>query len=336
MALQRSRVFRALVITPIAFVATAFAVASHAAASGAPAPDAAAAAALLALDCERLGADAVQTLARIPAPRIFNLQGSIPIVTMEPFAKFLIDMGYPEVSLRDPEDGSLSMSSYVDSEELAGAIAWYYERDGMRPMLVGHSQGGMLVLRTLHELAGHFHDTLKVYDPMTRAYLPRTTIRDPQTHSERPVIGVEVAFAAAIATGTLPRVLLLQWSMIPILRTIPDTVVEFTGFTIAWDPIAGNLASAQPYEATGTAVVRNVLLPSTYSHLGAPITEHLAAQPTTRGWIEDWRPDTENAPIPDNPDLDTRNILHAADLWFSIRRHWCREGQRWLHAQGRN
>jgi len=335
MALQRSRVFRALVVTLIAFAATTSAVAFGAAASDAPALDAATATALLALDCERLGAGAMQTLARIPAPRLFNLQGSIPIVTMEPFARFLIDMGYPEVSLRDPEDGSLSMSSYTDSEELAGAIAWYYERDGMRPMLVGHSQGGMLVVRTLHELAGHFHEALRVYDPTTRAYLPRTTVLDPQTHSERPVVGVEVAFAAAIATGTLPRILLFQWSMIPKLRRIPDTAVEFTGFTIAWDPIAGNLASAQPYEATGTAAVRNVLLPSTYSHLGAPITEHLSAQPTTRRWIDDWRPDIENAPIPDDPDVDTRNILHAADLWFSIRHHWCSEGQRWLRAQGR-
>ncbi len=331
-----SQHFRALVVTLIALVAGELAAASNAAAGVAPAPDGATGAALLALDCDRLGADAVQTLARVPAPRIFNLQGSIPMVTMEPFARFLIGMGYPEVSLRDPEDGSLSMSSYADSEELAGAIAWYYERDGMRPMLVGHSQGGMLVVRTLHELAGHFHQTLRVYDPTARAYLPRTTIRDPQTHSERPVVGVEVAFAAAIATGTLPRVLLLQWSMIPILRSIPDTAVEFTGFTIAWDPIAGNLATAQPYEATGTAAVRNVLLPSTYSHLGAPITEHLAAQTTTRGWIDDWRPDAENAPIPDDPDIDTRNILHAADLWFSIRRHWCDEGQRRLRAQGRD
>ena len=40
------------------------------------------------------------------------------------------------------------------------------------------------------------------------------------------------------------------------------------------------------------------------------------------------------APIPDDPAVDVRNLLHAADLWFSIRRQWCREGQRWLRAQG--
>ena len=27
-----------------------------------------------------------------------------------------------------------------DSEELTGMIAWYYEHEGLRPMMVGHSQ----------------------------------------------------------------------------------------------------------------------------------------------------------------------------------------------------
>ena len=39
---------------------------------------------------------------------------------MEPFAEFLIGMGYPEAALRDPYDGSLTRSSFADSELLAG------------------------------------------------------------------------------------------------------------------------------------------------------------------------------------------------------------------------
>ena len=288
-----------------------------------------------ALDCNQLaGPDAAQALARLPAPRIVNLQGSVAFVTMEPFATFLLGMGYPEQALRDPRDGSLSQSSFASSEELAGALAWHYERDGLRPMLVGHSQGGMLVVRTLHELAGEFNDSIPVYDPVAGAALNRTSIRDPYTHEERPVVGVEVAFAAAIATGTLPRLLFGQWSMIPRLRRIPDTTLEFTGFTIPWDPIAGNLGSGDPYVATGTAAVRNVLLPSTTSHIGAPIAEHLYSQPTTRAWIDAWRPDAPPAAIPADADADVRNIVHAADLWYSIRRHWCLEGQRRVRAQG--
>lgn len=285
-----------------------------------------------ALDCERLTAADTAALAALPAPRIVNLQGSVPIVTMEPFAHFLIAMGYPETSLRDPRDGSLSESSYESSRTLAGELAWYYESTGMRPMLVGHSQGGMLVVRTLHELAGAFASEVQVVDPTTGEALARTTIVDPYTREARPVVGLHVAFAAAIATGTLPRILLGQWSMIPKLRQIPDSTLEFTGFAIAFDPIAGNLGTAEPYLPTGHAAVRNVMLPAAYSHIGAPITEHLALQPDTRAWIDAWQPGT---PLPSPAAAsDTRNLLHAADLWHSIRRHWCLEGQRRLRAEG--
>lgn len=285
------------------------------------------------LDCGRLdSAGARRALAELPAPRIVLLNGSVPIVTMDAFAQFLIGMGYPEQSLRDPRGGALSQSSYTSSETLAGALAWHYEHDGLRPMLIGHSQGGMLVVRTLHELAGAFHDTVPVYDPVTATALPRTTIRDPYSGETRPVVGVQVAFASAIATGMLPRLLLGQWSMIPKLRAIPDTTLQFTGFTIAWDPIAGNGGDVVEYAATGQAAVRNVLLPATYSHIGAPITEHLAAQPVTHAWIAAWRPDAA-LPLPDAPGLDTRNLLLAADLWFSVRRHWCLEGQRRVQAR---
>ncbi len=205
-----------------------------------------------ALDCDRLaGPDAARALALLPAPRVVNLHGSVAFVTMEPFATFLIGMGYPELALRDPHDGSLSQSSFGSSEELAGALAWHYERDGLRPMLVGHSQGGMLVVRTLHELAGEFNDSVPVYDPVARAAQTRTTIRDPYTHEERPVVGVEIAFAAAIATGTLPRLLLGQWSMIPRLRRIPDTTLEFTGFTIPVGPDRRQPGERRPVRGDG-------------------------------------------------------------------------------------
>jgi hypothetical protein len=301
----------------------------------AAAAPAAVVASALALDCEQLAGVPGSALAPLPAPRIVNLQGSVPLVTMAPFAQFLAGMGYPEDALRDPRDGSLSQSSYASSERLAGELAWYYERTGMRPMLIGHSQGGMLVVRTLHELAGAFSEAVAVVDPKTGEVEARTTIVDPYTGVVRPVVGLHVAFAAAIATGTLPRILLGQWAMIPKLRKIPDSTLEFTGFAIAFDPIAGNLGSAEPYVATGHAPVRNVMLPATYSHIGAPITEHLAAQPATRAWIESWRPDAEPSPLPEAAAVDVRNLLHAADLWHSVRRHWCLEGQRRLRAEGR-
>ncbi len=283
------------------------------------------------VDCNGTSVPSAEALAALPAPRLIGLSGSVPIITMQPFAEFLIAMGYPESALRDPYDGALDQSSWTASETLAGTVAWHYEHDGMRPMLIGHSQGGMLVVRTLHELAGEFADTVAVYDPVTRTKLPRTTITDPYTGEQRPVVGLSVAFAAALATGSLPRLLLGQWSMLPLLRRIPDTTSEFTGFTIAWDPFAGNAGSASEYTATGAAIVRNVLLPAATSHIGMPRTEHLPANPVARAWIEAYRPDAPTSP-PDAAEGDLANLLHAADLWFSIRRHWCREGQRRLAA----
>src|SRR4029078_8253688 len=100
-------------------------------------------------------------------------------------------------------------------------IASQYERDAIMPMLICHSQGGLLVSATLHALAGQLGDSTGVRDAQTDAPPPRTTIVDPYTRSERSVSGLQVPYAAAIATGKLPRILLGQWTMLPLLRKIP-------------------------------------------------------------------------------------------------------------------
>ena len=149
---------------------------------------------LAAIDCERVSAAQVrEVLALVPAPRIVLLQGSVAVVTMEPFAQFLIGMGYPEERLRNPADGSSTYDSFADSAALAGALAFDYERTGLEPMLIGHSQGGMLAIRVLYELAGAFHDALPVVDPATVTALARTTIIDPRTGQPRSVVGLHVA-----------------------------------------------------------------------------------------------------------------------------------------------
>jgi hypothetical protein len=296
--------------------------------------DRAAAERVRSLNPERINDEDVRdVLALAPAPRIILLQGSFAPVTMKPFAEFLIAMGYPAEQIRNPVDGTWSASSFASSATLAGTLAWYYERDGMMPMLIGHSQGGMLVVRTLHELAGEFADTVAVWDPSRDAALPRSTIVDPYTGVERPVIGLKVSYAAAIATGKLPRVLLGQWSMLPLLRKIPDTVVEFTGFSLEWDVIAGTFPWSEPYQATGSAAVRNVTLPASYGHLDLPRTQHLAANQATRAWINAYAPGAELATAPTEAGIDTTNLLHAADIWYSVKKHWCLEAQRVLRAR---
>ncbi|MGE5239032.1 MAG: hypothetical protein ACM3ON_09540, partial [Chloroflexota bacterium] len=110
---------------------------------------------ILALNYDSLSArDVRDVLSHAPAPRILVLDGSIPIVSMDSLSRFLIGMGYPEQSVRDPRSGSLTYSSYQSAERLAGMIAWHYEKEGMMPILIGHSQGGMRVIKILHELAG--------------------------------------------------------------------------------------------------------------------------------------------------------------------------------------
>jgi hypothetical protein len=197
-------------------------------------------------------------------------------------------------------------------------------------MLIGHSQGGMIAVKVLHELAGDFAPSIPVWNPIRGAAEARTTIVDPVTGKERPVIGLKVPFAAALATGALPRVLLGQWSMISRLREIPDTVREFTGFSLEWDPIAGNFGSAEPYRALGSAQVRNVILPPAASHLTLPRVAELARDPVTRDWIDRYVPGNT---APPQAAIDTSNLLHAADLWYSIKKHWCLEAQRLIRAR---
>jgi pimeloyl-ACP methyl ester carboxylesterase len=268
-------------------------------------------------------------LARVPAPRVVLLEGSVPLVTMAPFGEFLASMGYPDQALRDPRTGDYSMSSYANSAALAGVLAWHYERDGVRPLVIGHSQGGMLAVRVLHELAGSFADAIEVVDPATGQPAGRTTIRDPLTDRERPVVGLVLPYATAIATGRLFRVLLGQWSMLSRLSSIPDTVEEFTGFFIPGDPIA---AGATPFESTGAAKVRNVTLPAEYSHIGLPRVASLATDPKARAWLDAYVPDRTPPPAAD-AGFDATNAVHAADVWNSVKRHWCREAQRLAAAR---
>jgi hypothetical protein len=282
---------------------------------------------LVALDCDAVPGQAVaDTLSRVPAPQIIALQGSVPIVTMAPFLAFLEAMGYPPERLRQSGADPASRSSFVDAHRIAGEIAWHYERDALMPMLIGHSQGGMIVIRVLHALAGTDGiQPIAVWPPASDAPDQRTSIVDPFSGAQRPVVGLRVDYATALVTGSLPRVLLGQWGILPLLREVPDSVDEFTGFAIPWDAIAGTGAQPSPYRAMGTARVRNVVLPASYSHIALPRAEHLAAQPATRAWVDAYRPSAISQ-LPEG--VDTANLLVAADIWHSVKRHWCEGGKR--------
>ncbi len=294
--------------------------------------------AILALDPERMSEDDVRTLLGAgPAPRILNVHGAVyPVeLIMESFSQFLIGMGYPEGKIRHPKDGRFSHSPYESSRKLAGLIAWYYEKEGMRPMLVGHSLGGIQVVKILHELAGAFNDSIPVWNPLTDEPEDRDFVIDPLTGEGRPVVGFRVGYASAMGAGPLALLLPNQWILLGRLRTIPNTVEDFTGFTIGldlftWDFPGFSLAGS--YHPSGTARVRNVTLPIGYSHVMVPVTSHLATERKVREWI--------NAYVPGQPvdlsalsDVSSMNILWAADVWYSIKKHWCLELQRLVRAK---
>jgi hypothetical protein len=292
---------------------------------------------LLALDPAHISdRDVRETLAKGPTPRIMLLHGGVyPVhLIMESFGNFLTGMGYPEAQIRDPGSGDWSYSPYLQTSLLAGLVAWQYEHDGLHPMLVGHSQGGLSAVRILKDLAGWSGD-VRVYNPLKATLEDRTTIVDPLTGRERPVVGVSVAYASAVGAGGLALVLPGWWESLDTLRKIPDTVDEFTGYFIEVDLIAlsipGNPLDRR-YENGGKARVRNVTLPATYNHVVVPVTASLADDPAVRDWI--------NAYVPGQP-ADTSTLpacaaghaLWAADVWYSIKKHWCLEAQQWVRAQ---
>ena len=184
----------------------------------------------------------------------------------------------------------------------------------------------------LYELAGAFHAAIPVWNPLTGQSEQRTTIIDPLTGLERPVIGLKLPYVAALATGKLPRLLLGQWEMLGKLRTIPDTVEDFTGFSIEWDLIAGTLPGSEKYHAGGSAQVRNVELAAETSHIAMPRTRYLAGNPVTRAWIDSYDPASPVAAPPAGPGIDASNIVHAADIWYSVKKHWCLGAQRLINA----
>jgi hypothetical protein len=296
---------------------------------------------VLALDPEHISGDEVRnTLAAVPAPRVVLLHGGIyPVhLAMTSFAEFLIGMGYPEDRIRRPDgvlDSIYSYSPYQDSREIAGLIAWYYERDGARPMMVGHSQGGVQAVKVLYDLAGASGPDLRVWNPVADVAEERTTIVDPLMGEKRPVAGLTVPYVSAVGAGGAALLLPNQWSMVHRLRTIPDSVEDFTGFTISVDFIAMTFPGARgasEFHHNGTAHVRNVILPSAYNHVVVPVTRELATSEAMRDWINSYAPDRPGQleTLPPGP---SDNVLWAADVWYSIKKHWCLEAQRLIRAK---
>ena len=297
---------------------------------------------ILALDPEHVTEKDIRgVLSQAPAPRIINIHGGVYPVhrRMIAFCQFLIGMGYPAASITNPGDGTYTFSCYESSEKIAGVIAWYYEREGLRPMIVGHSQGAMQAVKVLRKLAGLSAKRLHVWNPLTWEPEESCDILDQATGQRRPVVGLQLPYATAMGGGGLTRILPNQWDMCGRLRDIPDSVEEFTGFFKAKDLLGGDYLGYGPanyYRTMGKAVVRNVRLPAWYKHGGVPDDVHLLQSQQIMDYIDNYRP-------PDKPydepklevkfDADSRNILWVEDVWYSIKKHWVLELQRKIRGK---
>ncbi len=148
--------------------------------------------------------DIREVLTPAPAPRLIMLSGGLlPVqVAMKSFSKFIIGMGYPEWCARDPMDGAYSHSSYRDSGKIAGLIAAYYEKEGLRPMLLGHSLGGIQAVKVLQTMSGNSGPPPVVWNPLTEKPEARHAIIDPLTGHSRAITNLQVCYATTLA---LPR-----------------------------------------------------------------------------------------------------------------------------------
>ena len=163
----------------------------------------------------------------------------------------------------------------------------------------------------------------------------RTTIVDPLSGRERPVVGLSVACVAVVGTGGWALALPNHWIALGVIRSVPDNVDEFIGYRIGVDLFAWDLPGLEgmkTFHATGRATVRNVTLPDQYWHVYVPATEQIAADPAMRDWINAYDPENESgrAALP-NGDVD--NVIFAADVWHSVKRHWAQEAQRFVRAK---
>jgi hypothetical protein len=195
------------------------------------------------------------------------------------------------------------------------------------PMMIGHSQGGIQLVKVLYELAGDDGAQIRVWNPKTDAAEDRVTIIDPYTGAQRSVVGLKIGYASVVGAGGAALLLPNQWSMARRLRSIPDSVEEFTGYALALDLVAWDLpGSTAGYKARGNSQVRNVELPIEYSHVFVAATSHLARDPLMREWI--------NAYVPGSAaELPAAHRLFSVDVWYSIKKHWVLEAQKVVRAR---
>ncbi|NNC88392.1 MAG: hypothetical protein HKN82_08040 [Akkermansiaceae bacterium] len=295
---------------------------------------------ILALDPDRITEQQVaQVLSKAPAPQIVNIHGGVygVHVFMRDFSSFLLQMGYPEGKTRLPGN-KRSYSPYMDENKVAGAVAWFYERDRIPVIMVGHSQGGVQMMKILHRLAGtDERGPLFVWNPEVGNFEDRVVIINPETGRPALIKDTQpVIYANSVGAGGATLLMPNQWSMKKRSRSVPDSTASLTGFFLPADFLGGGLRGPQGsnrYRPMGRAEVRNVKLTFGSEHVTVPVTRNLAKDPRSRAWISAYHPSGGHR-LPANYRGPRRNLLWAAITWYEVKKHWCLAAQEFVRRQG--
>ena len=235
-----------------------------------------------------------------------------------------------------PGDGEWSYSPYDYSDRLAGIAVWYYEHDGAAAD-AGRPQPGRTVCREDHQgtcrpaRGADFR-----WNPRRGATENRTTITDPLTGKERPVIGTSVAYASAIGAG--------GWSLV-----LPQPVGK---------PLHAPEDSGQRRRVHRLLHQRRLVRADlSRQSTGPPVRGQRQEQRAQRraavelqprdgsGDARRWRRTRGCATgstrtfrqVPADmsslPADAQGHVMWAADVWYSIKKRWCIEAQNLIRAR---
>ena len=254
---------------------------------------------------------------------------------MKSFGEFLVGMGYPEsaasaipTTARGRTVPTRTPSAWPD--RLPGTT----RATACRPMIIGHSQGGMQAVKILHVLAGDYGASVPVWNPLTDFPENRTSIVDPMHRRTQPVVGLRVAY---VSVGRRRR-----------RRVPPAQPVEPAGQAahdsrhrrgihrlfdrprlLGVDACRGSMRRAISATAA-RANVRNVTLPAAIQPRGRSGRRRPPATTGERGLDRGLRPGAQPAAAAGG---SAENILWAADVWCSVKKYWVIEAQRLIRAK---
>jgi hypothetical protein len=116
----------------------------------------------------------------------------------------------------------------------------------------------------------------------------------------------------------------------------PRFVEEFTGLEgpTSWAAISDTARVTITYPKGQQCSQRAIALTCSYHSI--PYTSHLLKSQQIKNWINNYQPRCGSVEAPDLDvqfDADSSHILWAADVWYSIKKHWVLELQRLIRAK---